>query len=92
MCWVYGLGEINTEGKTILEFSSAFDLTIANTWFRKRDEHLITYNSGVTCSKIDSFFIRKSYRNTFLDIEVIMGESLTTQHRLLVMDLRIKKR
>lgn len=39
----FGLGEVNMEGKSILEFSSALDLTIANTWLMKRYEHFITY-------------------------------------------------
>lgn len=42
----------------ILDFSLAFDLTITNMCFRKRDVHLITYKSGVPCSQIDFFFIR----------------------------------
>jgi len=88
----YGLGEINAEGKSILDFSSAFDLTIANTCFRKREEHLITYKSGVSCTQIDFFLIRKSDRKICLDCKVIPGESLTTQHRVLVMDVRVKRR
>jgi len=59
----YGLGELNAEGNSILDFSSAFDLTIANTCFRKRDEHLITYKSGASCSQIDFFLIRKTRRS-----------------------------
>ena len=90
--WGYGLGEINVEGKSILDFSSAFDLTIANTCFRKREEHLITYKSGVSCSKIDFFLIRKSDRKICLDCKVIPGESLTTQHRVMMMDVRVKRK
>jgi len=45
----YDLGEINAEGKSILDFSSTFDLTLANTFFRKREERLIAYKSGVSC-------------------------------------------
>lgn len=48
-----GIGEVNDEGKSILDFSSAFDLTIANMCFRKCEEHLINYKSEVTCSQID---------------------------------------
>ena len=59
----YGLGELNAEGNSILDISSAFDLTIANTCFRKRDEHLITYKSGASCSQIDFFLIRKTGRS-----------------------------
>ncbi|RZC03247.1 2-keto-3-deoxy-L-rhamnonate aldolase [Glycine soja] len=82
----FGLGEMNGEGKSILEFSEALNLSIANTWFKKREEHLITYKSGGTCSQIDFFLIRKSDRKYCLNCKVIPGESLTTQHRVLVMD------
>jgi len=78
----YSFGEINAEDKSILDFSSAFDLTIANRYFRKREEHLITYKSGVSCSQIDFFLIRKSNRKICLDCKVIPRESLTTQHRV----------
>ncbi|KAL5193749.1 LINE-1 retrotransposable element ORF2 protein [Glycine soja] len=88
----FGLGEMNGEGKSILEFSEALDLSIANTWFKKREEHLITYKSGGTCSQIDFFLIRKSNRKYCLNCKVIPGESLTTQHRVLVMDVRIRDR
>ncbi|KAH1197968.1 Craniofacial development protein 2 [Glycine max] len=88
----FGLGEKNGEGKSILEFSEALDLSIANTWFKKREEHLITYKSGGTCSQIDFFLIRKSDRKYCLNCKVIPGESLTTQHRVLVMDVRIRDR
>ncbi|KAL5123966.1 Craniofacial development protein 2 [Glycine soja] len=82
----FGLGEMNGEGKSILEFSEALDVSIANTWFKKREEHLITYKSGGTCSQIDFFLTRKSDRKYCLNCKVIPGESLTTQHRALVMD------
>ncbi|KAL5152766.1 Craniofacial development protein 2 [Glycine soja] len=88
----FGLGEMNGKGKSILEFSEALDLSIANTWFKKREEHLITYKSGGTCSQIDFFLIRKSDRKYCLNCKVIPGESLTTQHRVLVMDVRIRDR
>lgn len=49
----YGLGEVNVEeGKSILEFSSPFDLTIANTYVRKRDAQLITQEWGDMFSNI----------------------------------------
>ncbi|KAH1137029.1 hypothetical protein GYH30_027138 [Glycine max] len=88
----FGLGEMNGEGKSILEFSEALDLSIANTWFKKRAEHLIIYKSGGTCSQIVFFLIRKSDRKYCLNCKVIPGESLTTQHRVLVMDVRIRDR
>nr|KYP34423.1 Retrovirus-related Pol polyprotein LINE-1 [Cajanus cajan] len=88
----HGLGVANREGKTILDFSLAFDLTIVNTCFKNGEEHLITYKSGMVCSQIDFFLVRKSDRKFCMDCKVIPGESLTTQHRVLVMDVRVKRR
>ena len=49
-------------GDTILDFALAFDLVIANTCFKKIEEHLITYNSGTSRSQIDFFLIKKHDR------------------------------
>ena len=46
-------GEKNELGDIILDFASAFELVIANTCFKKRAEHLITYKSGTSRSWID---------------------------------------
>jgi len=46
---------------------------------------------GVTCSHIDLYLSRRSDIKICLDFKVILGESLTTQHSVLVMDVRIKK-
>lgn len=64
--------EANIKGKSILDFSLAFDCTIANTYSRKQEEHLITYKSGVTCSQIDFSFIRKLDRKLCIDCKVIL--------------------
>jgi len=42
----YGYGNRNEEGIRLLEMAQGLDLVIANTCFKKRDEHLITYCSG----------------------------------------------
>lgn len=89
--WGCGLGEVNVEGNSFIEFLSTFDLTLANTCFKKRDHHFITYKSGVTCSQISFFPIRKSGRKICLHRKVIPGESLTTQYGVLFMDVRVKK-
>ncbi|KAF1879498.1 hypothetical protein Lal_00005965 [Lupinus albus] len=40
--------------------------------------HLITYKSGVTCSQISFFLIRKSNRKLCMNCKLIPEESLTT--------------
>jgi Reverse transcriptase (RNA-dependent DNA polymerase). len=87
----HGFGDRNASGESILEFAIAFDLVLANTYYKKRDEHLITFKSGTNKSQIDFFLTRKVDRLTCKDCKVIPGESLTTQHRVLVLDIAIKK-
>ena len=67
-----GFEEKNELGDTILNFALAFDIVIANTCFKKKEEHLITYKSGT--SKI----VRKHYPLDCKDCKIILGESLST--------------
>ena len=39
-------GSRNQEGEEVLDFAIDFDLMIANTFFRKRQSHLVTFSSG----------------------------------------------
>ncbi|QHO29329.1 Craniofacial development protein [Arachis hypogaea] len=88
----HGFRVINAEGKSILDFSSTFNILIANTCFKKRDKHIITYKSGMTRSQIDFFLLRRVDQKFCINCKIIPGESLTTQHRMLVMDFRIEKK
>ena len=63
---------------SILGFTMAYDLIIANTYFKKRDEHLITFKSGSNKSQIDFFLTRNMDKITYKDCKVIIGESLTS--------------
>ncbi|KAF3666290.1 Proteasome subunit beta type-7 [Capsicum annuum] len=68
----------------------AFGLWIANSSFLKED-HLITFRSSVAKTQIDFMLLRKGDRVLCKDCKVIPNENLSTQHRLLVMDLIIYK-
>ena len=39
-------GSRNQEGEDVLNFALAYDLLLANTFFRKRESHLVTFHSG----------------------------------------------
>ncbi|XP_052178173.1 uncharacterized protein LOC127791967 [Diospyros lotus] len=86
----YGFGEINNEGKSILDFAMAYGLIITNTRFKNRDEHLITYKNVTSSTQIDYFLMRQEDRVCCRDCKVIPGECLTTQHRLLVLDVQVR--
>ncbi|KAM1334369.1 hypothetical protein COP2_010404 [Malus domestica] len=87
----HGFGERNEDGGAILDFAMAYDLFLANTFFKKREEHAITYKSGSSKTQMDFLLMRKGDRITCKDCKVIPGESLANQHRLLVMDVHIKR-
>ena len=87
----FGFGERNEEGATLLEFARAFGLVVVNSGFPKKDEHLITFRSAIARTQIDFLLLRKGDRALCKDCKVIPSENLSTQHRLLVMDLGIKK-
>nr|GEW42769.1 integrator complex subunit 11 [Tanacetum cinerariifolium] len=49
----FGYGVRNEEGRSILDFATAHDLAVVNSYFKKRDHHLITFQSGGRCTQID---------------------------------------
>nr|GEW00420.1 hypothetical protein [Tanacetum cinerariifolium] len=42
----FGFRDRNEEGRTILEFATAYEMVVANSFFRKSGAHLITFYSG----------------------------------------------
>ena len=84
----HGYGQQNREGESILSFGQAYNLVVANTYFQKKDEHLITYKSGDRCSTVDYIIARKEKLKNINDCKVIPGECAITQHRILVMDYK----
>lgn len=86
----FGFGKRNREGDTILDFATAHDLAIVNTYFKKKDEHLITFKSGNSKSQIDFFLVDRRYLKQIKDCKVIPGDPLTSQHRLLLAALKLR--
>ena len=67
----FGLGTRNEGGENLLEFARAKDLVIANSIFRKKDEHFITYKSDGHATQVDYFLVRKEDRASCLDCKVV---------------------
>ncbi|XP_059309913.1 uncharacterized protein LOC132061052 [Lycium ferocissimum] len=87
-----GFGERNGGGVALLDFAKAFGLVVANSSFPKKEEHLVTFRSLMAKTQIDFLLLRKDDKGLCKDCKVIPSENLTTQHKLLVMDLEIKMR
>jgi hypothetical protein len=82
----FGYGSRNQAGEGILNFALAYDLIVANTHFRKRVSHLVTFSSGQNYSQIDFILTRREDRHTLLDCKVVPGECIVPQHKLVVAD------
>ena len=75
-----------------MNFALAYDLLIANTFFSKRESHLVTFRSGQHLSQIDFILARREDRHDCLDSKVIPRECVVPQHKLVVADFRFRVR
>ena len=87
----HGIGERNSEGESIVDFALSFDMAIVNTFFTKKREHLVTYRSGGRYSQIDYFLYKRLGLVEVKNCKVIPGDHVAPQHRLLCMDLKLKR-
>ncbi|XP_059294748.1 uncharacterized protein LOC132047769 [Lycium ferocissimum] len=87
----FGFGDRNRGGILLLEFVKAFGLVVANSSFPKRKQHLITFHSSTAVTQINFLLLRKDDKGHCKDCKFILSENLTTQHKLLVMGLEIKR-
>ena len=86
-----GFGSRNVEGEMLLEFADAWNLAVANTWFKKDIGRLITYESGDSKTVVDYILIRKAERKWIRNVNVIPGEACLQQHKLLVCMLNVRE-
>jgi hypothetical protein len=86
----FGYGSRNQKGEGILNFALAYNLIVANTLFRKRVSHLVTFSSGQHCSQIDFILVRRKDRHACLDCKVTPGECVMPQQKLVVVDFRFR--
>ena len=81
------MGESNVAGDNCVALAMSHNMRVVNTYFKKAERHQITYKSGAAESQIDYIFCRSSDKGNIKDCKVILGESVTNQHRPLVCTL-----
>ena len=74
----------------ILDLCAATDLAVTNTFFRKRNSQLVTYNSGECAAQIDYILVRRTELKLVKNDKVITNEDCIPQHKLLVAVLKIQ--
>ena len=90
----YGAGTRNKEGSMVVNFGKRMDLAIVNTYFKKKDEHRVTYKSGGKSTQVDYVMCRMRNLKEMCDCKVILNECVGKQHRMVVckMGLMVKKK
>ena len=62
---------------------------VGNSWFKKRFEHLVTYQSRDCKTQIDYILYKRSFRKMVSNVKVIFGKECATQDRLVVSDFKV---
>ena len=89
----HGVRAPNEEGIKVLDFATAYQMRLLNTRtsYQKRKNHLVTYSSGGRETQIDYIMLRKEHASECRNCKVLPSEAITTQHRILIADLVVKK-
>ena len=87
----FGFGKWNVAGEMILETADALNLAVLNTWFKKKEGRLFTYESGECRTAVDYILSRKSERRMVRDVRVVKIECIK-QHRLLICIFDLKEK
>lgn len=91
---LYGGEKITNEnGKRLIEFCIENQMLIGNSLFQHKTIHKITYEAEGREAKsiIDYFIYPSALRYAFMDVKVIRGAEIGSDHRLLVAITRIQK-
>ena len=87
----HGVGAPNEEGIKVLNFATAYLMRILNTSYQKRKNHMVTYSSGGRETQNYYIMMRKEHASECRNCKVLPSEAITTQHRILMADLVVKK-
>ncbi|KAK3542731.1 hypothetical protein QTP70_000088 [Hemibagrus guttatus] len=80
----FGVKERNLEGQTVVDFATRMDMAVVNIYFQKREDHRVTYKSGVRSTQVDYILCRRGNLKEISDCKVVVGESVARQHRMVV--------
>ena len=88
----WGYGSRAQKSETILEEAVAHGLVVLNTIFKKKDEYLVTYESGGRRTQVNYIMTRMQDKRSCINCEVLPGEK-EEQHKMVVADLlwRVRK-
>ena len=89
----YGAGTRNKEESIIVDFGKWMDLAIVNIYFKKKDEHKVTYKSGGKSNPVDYVMCRRRNLKEMCNCKIVVNECVAKQYCIVVykMSLMVKK-
>ena len=87
----FGWGTRNRKGRELVEVLMRNELAVAGTFFQKKDSHKITYWTGRNNTELDLLVVRQQQLRRVKDCKALAGEYVTTQHKHVVFEVRMKK-
>ena len=73
----WGMGDRKDEGGNIVDTAFAFDLAIINTFFEKKVNQFVTYNSGGRENQIDFLMCRRCHLKEVINCRVTLCSGST---------------
>ncbi|KAI5099291.1 hypothetical protein C0J45_11430 [Silurus meridionalis] len=55
----YGLKNRNVEGQMVVDFTKRMEMAVVNTYFKKKEEHRVTFKSKGRCTQVDYVLCRR---------------------------------
>ena len=71
----YGDKARNAGGQMVVDFAKRMEMAVVNTYFKKREEHRVTYKSGGRSTQVDYIMCRRAYLKEIGDCKVIAGDN-----------------
>ena len=78
----YGAGTRNKEEPMFVDFGKRMDWAIVNTYFKKKDEHRVTYKSGGKSTHVDYVMCRRRNLKEMCECKVVLNECVAKLHRM----------
>ena len=61
------------EGQMLVDFATRMEMAVVNTYFKKSEEHRMTYKSGGRSTQVDYIICRRAYLKEIGDCQAIAG-------------------
>ena len=88
----YGGGTRNKKGSMVVNFAKRMNLAIVNTYFKKKDQHRMTYKNGGKSTQVDYLMCRRKNLKEMCNCEIMVNECVAKQHRMMVCKMALMEK